>query len=197
MSYFFQVFFGKLLCSLGVQSQQADLVLLANKSMQTHNNLLISARLAAQGALLTSVNVRKFLVSLLILKQGRSFLFLDSHIRFLNFSPMNSSSSTDHGLFLSHLRQHRGSSLCGHLAMVGLVRSLMPFWYSFKMKTDLAQTKTKSLPDSSLYDPYQALSSSNPSLQALFTGIAIRRGINGECNFFKIIFCGNFLYCNY
>ena len=81
--------------------------------------------------------------------------------------------------------------------MVGLVRSLMPFWYSFKMKTNLAQTKTKSLPDSSLYDPYQALSSSNPSLQTLFTGIAIRRGVNGECNFFKIIFCGNFFYCNY
>nr|POE66787.1 hypothetical protein CFP56_68842 [Quercus suber] len=36
----------------------------------------------------------------------------------------------DHGLFLSHLRQHHGSSLCGHLAVVGSVRSLMPFWYS-------------------------------------------------------------------
>ncbi|KAL0015004.1 hypothetical protein SO802_002073 [Lithocarpus litseifolius] len=67
---------------------------------------------------------------------------------------------------------HRGSSLCGHLAVVGAVRSLMSFRYSFKMKSDLAQTKTKALLDSSLYDPYQALSSSNPSLQALFTGIA-------------------------
>uniref|UniRef100_A0A7N2L624 ADP-ribosylation factor n=1 Tax=Quercus lobata TaxID=97700 RepID=A0A7N2L624_QUELO len=36
-------------------------------------------------------------------------------------------------------------------------------------KTDLAQTKTKALPDSSLYGPYQALSSSNPLLQASFT----------------------------
>ena len=51
-------------------------------------------------------------------------------------------------------------------------------------KTDLAQTKTKALSDSSLYGPYQALSSSNPLLQASFTGIANRKGINGECNFF-------------
>ena len=56
------------------------------------------------------------------------------------------------------------------------------------MKTNLAQTKMKALPDSSLYDTYQALSSSNPSLQALFTGIAIRKGVNGECNFFKSSF---------
>ena len=145
--------------------------------MPAHNNLLISAGLLAQGALLTSINVRKFLVSLLILKQGCSFLLSNSHIRFLSFSPMNSGTSTDHGLFLSHLHHRCGTSLCGHLAVVGSVRSLMPFRYLFKMKTDLAQTKTKAFPNSSLYDPYQALSSSNPSLQALFTGIAIRRGV--------------------
>ncbi|KAL4642864.1 hypothetical protein ACB092_02G050700 [Castanea dentata] len=34
--------------------------------------------------------------------------------------------------------------------MVGSVCSLMPFRYSFKTKTDLAQTKTKAPPDSSL-----------------------------------------------
>ena len=55
-------------------------------------------------------------------------------------------------------------------------------------ETDLAQTKTKALSDSSLYGPYQALSSSNPLLQASFTGIANRKGINGECNFFKSSF---------
>ncbi|KAK4581464.1 hypothetical protein RGQ29_024912 [Quercus rubra] len=58
-----------------------------------------------------------------------------------------------HGLFLSHLCQHCGSSLCGHLAVVGSVRSLMPFQYSFKTKIDLTQTKTKAPPDSSLYVP--------------------------------------------
>ena len=42
----------------------------------------------------------------------------------------------------------------------------------------------KALSDSSMYGPYQALSSSNPLLQASFTGIANRKGINGECNFF-------------
>ena len=110
---------------------------------------------------------------------------------------MNSGLSTDHGLFLSHLRQHRGSSLCGHLAVVGSICSLLPFRYSFKTKTNQAQTKMKALPDSSLYDPYQALSSSYPSLQASFTSIAICKGINSGGNFFKIIFCGNFLYCNY
>ncbi|XP_075636392.1 diacylglycerol kinase 4-like [Castanea sativa] len=36
----------------------------------------------------------------------------------------------------------------------------------------------KALPNSSLYGPYQALSSSNPLLQASFTGTAIRKGIN-------------------
>ena len=51
-------------------------------------------------------------------------------------------------------------------------------------ETNLAQMKMKALPDSSLYGPYQVLSSSNPLLQALFTGIAISKGINGECNFF-------------
>ena len=39
-------------------------------------------------------------------------------------------------------------------------------------ETDLAQMKTETLLESSLYGPYQALSSSNPLLQASFTGIA-------------------------
>ena len=81
--------------------------------------------------------------------------------------------------------------------MVGSVRSLMLFRYSFKTKIDLAQTKMKAPSDSSLYGPYQDISSSNPSLQVSFMGIAIRKGVSGEYNFFKIIFCGNFLYCNY
>ncbi|KAL0001912.1 hypothetical protein SO802_015693 [Lithocarpus litseifolius] len=58
----------------------------------------------------------------------------------------------------------------------------MPFRYSFKTKTDLAKSKTKAPPDSSLYGPYQALSSSNPSLQASFTGIAIRKGQTLQMN---------------
>ena len=46
----------------------------------------------------------------------------------------------------------------------------------------------KALLNSSLYGPYQALSSSNPLLQASFTGIAIRKGINGSAIFFKSSF---------
>ena len=95
-----------------------------------------------------------------------------------------------HGLFLSHLRQHRWSTL------PWLVQFVLWCHFGIRSKWNLAQTKMKALPDSSLYGPYQALSSSNPLLQASFTGIAIRRGINGECNFFKIIFWGNSLYCN-
>ena len=146
--------------------------------MPTHNKLLILVGLPAQGALLTSVIVRKFLVSLLILKQGLSFLLWDSHIRFLSSSPM-----------------HSGSSTMGYssLISVSIVEAPCCGWFSsfsnaisvfIQNETNLAQMKMKALADSSLYGPYQVLSSSNLLLQALFTGIAISKGINGECNFF-------------
>nr|POE45191.1 hypothetical protein CFP56_25325 [Quercus suber] len=76
-----------------------------------------------------------------------------------------------------------GSSSTEALAVVGSIRSLMLFRYSFKTKTDLAQTKMKAPPNSYLYGPYQALSSSNPLLQASFMGIAICNGISGNKGF--------------
>ena len=62
-----------------------------HRSMPTHNNLLTLAGLPAQVALLMFVNVRKFLVSLLILNRGAPSF---SQALTYDSSPMNNDSST-------------------------------------------------------------------------------------------------------
>ena len=153
-----------------------------HRSMPTHNNLLTLAGLPAQVALLTFVNVRKFLVSLLILNRGApSFsqaLTYDSSLPL----PWTTTQVPWPIPFSSPVALWKFT-----------VRPPFRGWFSLfsdavsifiQNETNLAETKTKALPNSSLYGPYQALSSSNPLLQASFMGIAICKGINGECNFF-------------